>query len=101
MVSGLVDRLCRKLCIGAFELLQAGDVWPGGLEPVEQVGQAAVDVVDVEGGDLHRARHQPEPVLAAVARSFSHPNTERPSSSGEPLRSPAMKASSDGPVAVR
>jgi cytochrome P450 PksS len=39
--------------------------------------------------------------LPEAARSRSQPNTERPSRPGEAARSPAMKASTDGPRAVR
>jgi hypothetical protein len=53
VISGLLDCIDWKLCVGAFEFLQANDVRLRSLEPVQQIGQAAVDVVDVEGRNLH------------------------------------------------
>lgn len=50
--------------------------------------------------DNSRTGVQPVRFFVA-ARSRSHPNTERPSRSGEAASSPAMKASTDGPLAVR
>jgi hypothetical protein len=47
---------CRKLGIGTFQFLKADDVGLGGLQPCEQIGQTAVDVVDIEGHDFHAGR---------------------------------------------
>src|SRR5262245_22233458 len=44
----------RKFPIGTLELLQAYDVGPRILEPLQQVGKTAVDIVDVEGGNFHQ-----------------------------------------------
>ena len=38
---------------GRLELLQAGDVGPGLIEPLQQRRQAAADAVDIESGDPH------------------------------------------------
>jgi hypothetical protein len=48
MVPRLADGLGWKLLIGAFEFLQADDVWLGVAQPLQQIGQAQVDIV--EGG---------------------------------------------------
>ena len=99
VISGPPDRIGRKLRVGAFEFLQADDVGLRALEPVQQVGQAAVDVVDVEGRDLHPGRVKP----GALARRDPSP-TRTPSGHrrmGDRARSAAMNASSDGPLAVR
>ena len=58
MIARLADCLRRKLDVLGFELLKADD---GGLsfaEPVQQVRQATIDVVDIETGDLHRLRQR-------------------------------------------
>jgi hypothetical protein len=52
-VAGLLDRGKRKICVGRFQFLQGNDVGSCGAQPAQQVGQPPVDVVDVEGGDLH------------------------------------------------
>ena len=53
LVARLADGVDRELLVGRLQLLQAGDVRLRRREPVEQHGQAAVDAVDVVGGDLH------------------------------------------------
>jgi hypothetical protein len=54
VVAGLAQFRLRECLVGGLQFLQADDVGPRALQPGEQVRQAAVDVVDVEGGDLHR-----------------------------------------------
>src|SRR4051812_38768384 len=98
VIPGPLDGVSRERLVCAFQLLQAGNVRSACFQPMQQVWETPVDVVDVEGSDLHRAR---QPALPVFATSFSHPNTERPSSEGERSLSPAMKASSEGPFAVR
>jgi len=44
--------------------------------------------------------HFPSAPAFGGIRSFSHPNTDRPSSSGDVARSVATKASNEGPWAV-
>jgi hypothetical protein len=45
--------------------------------------------------------HFPSAPAFGGIRSLSHPNTDRPSSSGDVARSVATKASNEGPWAVR
>jgi hypothetical protein len=52
-IAGLLDRGRGKAVFGRLQFLEAGDVGPCLGQPVEQQRQAAVDAVDVEGGDLH------------------------------------------------
>jgi hypothetical protein len=58
MIARLPDCLRRELGVRGFELLKAHDVGLGFAEPVQQVRQATIDVVDIETGDLHRFRQQ-------------------------------------------
>jgi len=53
VIARLADRIDGKFHVGRLELLQAGDVGPRRLEPLQQVRQPPVHVVDVEGRDLH------------------------------------------------
>ena len=41
---------------GGFELLKADDVWRSFGKPSRKILQKFVDVVNVEGGDLHSSR---------------------------------------------
>ena len=50
------ERGLRKLRIRSLELLKRDDIGFSGAQPVEQVGEALVDVVNVEGRDFHAAR---------------------------------------------
>ena len=52
-VAGLLDRMNRKIGVGRFQLLQANHIGPGGAQPAQQIGQAPVDVVDIECRNLH------------------------------------------------
>src|SRR3954469_8941891 len=52
-IARLAERIDGKFRVGGLELLQAGDVGPRRLEPLQQVRQPPVHVVDVEGRDLH------------------------------------------------
>jgi hypothetical protein len=72
VIARLADGIGGKFRVGGFELLQAGDVGPRRLEPLQQVRQPPLDVVDVEGRNLHAA-----PVF-------------RPSISPSPRASPQM-----------
>jgi hypothetical protein len=47
------DCIDGEVAVRAFQLLEAHDVWPGGGEPSQQVGKAAIDIIDVEGSDPH------------------------------------------------
>jgi hypothetical protein len=58
MITRLPDCLRRKLGVRGFEFLKAHDVGLGFAKPVQQVRQSAVDVVDIETGDLHRFTHE-------------------------------------------
>jgi hypothetical protein len=53
VITGLPDCVGRKLGVSGFEFLETHDVRLGLSKPMEQVRQAAVDVLDVETGDLH------------------------------------------------
>ena len=55
-IARACDRAFGKLRVGGFQFLQTDNVRPRGLEPLQQVRQPAVDVVDVEGRDLHGNR---------------------------------------------
>ena len=52
-VAGLADRGFREPLVRGLQLLQADDVRLGLRQPAQQHRQAAVDAVDVEGGDPH------------------------------------------------
>ena len=54
MITGPLDRCAREFIVGTFEFLQADDVWLGSPEPLHEIGEAAIDIVDVEGGNFHR-----------------------------------------------
>jgi hypothetical protein len=73
MIARLPDCLRRELGVHGFELLKAYDVGLGFAEPVQQVRQATVDVVDIETGDLHRfrreRRHLKKNLLSSVETS--------------------------------
>src|SRR6202042_3107643 len=58
MIARLPDCLRRKLGVRGFVLLKADDVGLGFAEPVQQVRQGTIDVVDIEAGDLHRLRQR-------------------------------------------
>ena len=50
----VLDLPVGKPLVERLEFLQAGDVRLLAFEPSQQVRQARLDAVDVEGGDLHR-----------------------------------------------
>src|SRR5215203_4344830 len=52
-VSRRLDRRGGKARILGFQLLQAHDVGPRRVEPVQQIREPLVDVIDVESRDLH------------------------------------------------
>lgn len=54
LISGVADGFGLEFAVGAFQLLQANDIRRGAVQPLQEVGQPAIDVVDVEGGDFHR-----------------------------------------------
>ena len=64
------DRGPWELSVGGLQLLQAHDVRLGLRQPGEKIGQPAIDVIDVEGGDLHGVRRatQAPTELAMVSR---------------------------------
>jgi hypothetical protein len=64
MITRLPDCLRWELGVRGFELLKAHDVGFGFAEPVHEVRQATVDVVDIETGDLHRFRQERSPRLS-------------------------------------
>jgi hypothetical protein len=45
----------RKLVVVGLQFLEAHNVWFRRPKPVEQIGKAAIEVVDFESGDLHGA----------------------------------------------
>ena len=53
LVAEIVQGTSRKLRLLTFELLQADDIRLRRLEPGRETAKALVDVVDVEGRDLH------------------------------------------------
>src|SRR5215831_2819844 len=55
-VARFRKRGLRKLRICSLELLKRDDVGLSGAQPVEQVDEALVDIVNVEGRDFHPAR---------------------------------------------
>ena len=55
-VAGLADRIDRKVGVGGFQFLQRDGIGFCRTQPAQQVRQAAIDVVDVEGGDFHARR---------------------------------------------
>ena len=55
VIARLAQPLDREIFGYGLDLLQAGDVGPGRLQPFEQARQAGVGAVDVEGGDQHGA----------------------------------------------
>src|SRR5262249_36864783 len=52
-VSRTLNLYDGELRVRCLELLQADDIRLGGAQPVQQVRQAALNVVDVERGNLH------------------------------------------------
>ena len=52
-VAGFFERCDRKVGVGRLQLLQCNRIGFCRPQPGQQVRQAAVDVVDVEGRDLH------------------------------------------------
>src|SRR5690242_17131253 len=56
-VAHVGNRLLGELLLRRLQLLQADRVRLGLLQPAQQHRQAAVDAVDVVGGDLHPALH--------------------------------------------
>ena len=52
-VASLAQRIDREGRVGGFQLLQAHHVRPLGGQPRQQIAEPLVDVVDIEGGDLH------------------------------------------------
>jgi hypothetical protein len=71
VVASLAQRRHREVGIGTFELLQAHDVRPGFLQPSQQVGQPAIDVVDIEGGNFHDKSFEP-PARAGTTVPLPH-----------------------------
>ena len=63
MIARLPDCLRREFAVRGFELLKAHDVGLSFAKPVQQVRQAAVDVVDIETGDLHWFTRERSPGL--------------------------------------
>ncbi len=51
------ERRLRKLRIRRLEFLKRDDIGLRGAQPVQEVGEALVDIVDVEGRDFHPAPH--------------------------------------------
>ena len=54
-VAGCLDCVFREIAVGRFQLLKRDNVRLGRLEPRQKIGEALVDIVDVEGRDLHAA----------------------------------------------
>jgi hypothetical protein len=54
MITRPPDYFRWEIGVRGFEFLKAHNVGLGLAEPVQQVAQAPIDVVDVETGDLHR-----------------------------------------------
>jgi hypothetical protein len=52
-ITGACERFVREVALRGLQFLQADDVGRGLAQPGEQVRQAFVDVVDVEGRDFH------------------------------------------------
>jgi hypothetical protein len=71
MITRVPDCLRRKLGVPAFEFLKAYDVGLRFAEPVQQVRQATVDVVDIETSDLHQFRRERSPRLLEKNLLFS------------------------------
>ena len=55
LVAGVAQGRFGEVLLRRLQLLQAGDVGLRFLQPLQQGRQAAVDAVDVEGGDAHGA----------------------------------------------
>jgi len=53
VVAQVLEGLARELLVHALDLLEAGDVRIGGLNPLQHRRQAGVDRVHVPGGDAH------------------------------------------------
>ena len=63
-VAGIAQHIGWKGFVRRLQFLKAHHIGAGRLQPLQQVRQAAVDVVDVEGGDFHRNSYS-----AALLRS--------------------------------
>ena len=57
-IAGLGNCGLRKFAVGGFQLLQADHVRLRRSKPGQEISQALIDVIDVEGGDLHDARDE-------------------------------------------
>src|SRR5262249_41269482 len=57
-IARLLDRRPRELVVRRFQLLKRNDVAPGLFEPLHKVGERLIEVVDVEGGSLHRGNRR-------------------------------------------
>jgi hypothetical protein len=55
-VAGRLDVGDRQRLVGAFELLEAGDIGLLAVEPFEEPRQARADSVEIIGGKLHQGR---------------------------------------------
>ena len=82
-VAGLLDCAFGKIAVGSLQLLKRDDVRLGRLEPRQKIGEALVDIVDVEGRDLHAAARRAALSAAAlsggtrpVARSITPPASQ-------------------------
>ena len=82
-VSGLLDCVFGEIAVGSLQLLKRDDVRLGRLEPRQKIGEALVDIVDVEGRDLHAAARRAALSAAAlsggtrpVARSITPPASQ-------------------------
>jgi hypothetical protein len=53
LISRSLDLRNGELRVRCLELLQTDDIRLGGTQPIQQVRQAALNVIDVEGGNLH------------------------------------------------
>ena len=82
-IAGLLDCVFGKIAVGSLQLLERDDVRLGRLEPRQKIGEALVDIVDVEGRDLHAAARRAALSAAAlsggtrpVARSITPPASQ-------------------------
>ena len=96
-VTGIADRCRREFLVGRLQLLQAGDIRRGVPQPIEQIGEASVDAVDVVGRDPHAS---PSPHRELSPRRYLEYGTiGNPNPSNRPCRTVSRRSSRNSPTA--
>jgi hypothetical protein len=65
-VTRVTQRGFGKFLLGSLKLLETDDFGPSVVEPFEQHGQATIDAIHVEGGDLHVTMSRLRPMALGI-----------------------------------